>query len=373
MKRCVPWLVLVGIVATSGPIASVSGAGAAKGPPTKTIPAHFTDAVSTDNCHSAIGISFAGVPHAISYSITYWDGYYQTVEPASLTPEQLKQDDAPYRANHSIKGADFFVPITGGWGSGPCKKGKNDPTDGGRFSKGATVVAMFPPNYKPKKPTVEVSIVLHGDKVTVGSSVEVKVKVTAGKVTLTKVNLGKGLEGVGSVAEITDRPAGLSGFSLAPHHSKVFRFTLEAKREGTETLSAQADATSNDGLSAQGTDSKGLSIGQKALAVTVAANPSTVRLELDGDTLKPQVVKVTVTIKNLLQKPVTNATLCGSVRCRRLQEGRLRLHDPLEGECAQPPRGADQGSVVRAPRGGSCGGAAAVRGSSGDAWWSGSS
>ncbi len=297
-------------------VASVAGGGelaGARGLVQKRTPAHFVFVQSADGCHGGAGIVVSPVPGAVSYTVRYWDGYYKQVITGSVTVDQFKQNAAGLKGYHGVPSGDLYTGVTGGWGSPPCKRTKGDPTYGGRFSKGAEAWAVFPPGYKPKKPTVSISVILPQEKATVGSSVDVEVKVTAGKVALAKVNLGKGLKGTGSVAAITDRPTGLNGFSLAPHHSRVFAFTLEAKREGTETLSAQADASSSAGGTAQATDSQGLSVGLKALAVTVSPNPSTVRLDLDGDRLTPEPVKVKVFIRNNLKEPVLHATLQGNL------------------------------------------------------------
>jgi hypothetical protein len=313
-RRSLP-LVLLTIALAS--LAGAASSGAAHGPPTRRVSGHFIYVVNNVDdtaCGWGIGFEFPSVPGAVSYSIQYWDGYYKTVEPASVTTAEFVTNDKPFLEKKQIASGDYFYGITGGTYSPPCNNDKGDPTEGGRFDNSRLLIkAVFPSNYKPKKPAVDVSIVLPDQKPTVGSSVDVDVKVTAGKVALSKVHLGKGLKGTGSVAAITDRPVGLNGFSLGAHKSRVFTFTLEAKKEGTETLSAQAEATSSDGVSATGSDSKGLEIGVKALSVTVTPSPSTVRLELNGDQLVPKPVKVTVTIKNDTKEPVENAALQGNL------------------------------------------------------------
>ena len=115
-----------------------SATGTASGARTQKVPAHFIFMSHEANggCGWGIGIDFAAVHGATSYVVTYWDGYWRQMETASVTPKQLRTDtNAPQ--------GTLFLGVTGGTYGGSCV-GANDPTENGRFSKGATVIANLP-------------------------------------------------------------------------------------------------------------------------------------------------------------------------------------------------------------------------------------
>jgi hypothetical protein len=101
------------------------------------VPAHFAYVYDNSNgCTWGIGVEFTAVAGATSYQITYWDGYWKQVITGVATLAQLTED-------HENPGS-LFSGVTGGGYSPPCQGGGSDPTENGRFNKGATVYALFP-------------------------------------------------------------------------------------------------------------------------------------------------------------------------------------------------------------------------------------
>ena len=120
-------------------------AGAAGGPYQMRIPANFVavSSVSDGRCYWGVGIEFPSVPKATSYSVEYWDGYWGALESASVA--------APVAHTKGMtKGMNYFG-VTGGGGPAPC--GADDPTEGGRFDKGAKAWVTFA--HKPKNGFIE--------------------------------------------------------------------------------------------------------------------------------------------------------------------------------------------------------------------------
>jgi hypothetical protein len=104
------------------------------------IPANFVavSSVTDGRCNWGVGIEFPTVPKATGYSFQYWDGYWGATEGGSAT--------APVaRTAGMTRGMNYFG-VTGGSGPAPC--GANDPTEGGRFDKGAKAWVTFA--HKPK-------------------------------------------------------------------------------------------------------------------------------------------------------------------------------------------------------------------------------
>ena len=101
---------------------------------TLKIPGNFTyvsSIVDGGRCNWGIGVEFPSVPKAISYSITYYDGYYHSLEYGSVPAPVPKSNRA---------GSLNYFGITGGEGPGPCVA---DVTEGGRFTKKPVVTANF--------------------------------------------------------------------------------------------------------------------------------------------------------------------------------------------------------------------------------------
>ncbi len=113
-------------------------AGSTSGPRTQKIAAQFVyESNNSDaNCAWGIGVQFQSVPGATSYVVDYYDREYKRVISTPATPKQLTIDPAG-------RGA-LVLGVTGGTYSPPCQDGDGDPTESGRFSKGATVTAIFP-------------------------------------------------------------------------------------------------------------------------------------------------------------------------------------------------------------------------------------
>jgi hypothetical protein len=100
-------------------------------------------------CGWGIGVVYGNEPGASSYTVSYWDGYYKQVVTSSVPARQAaplpkgKPFVGPHRA-FVPSPSDHLLGITGGNGSGPDCNYSNDPTEGGRFSKGAKAWAVFP-------------------------------------------------------------------------------------------------------------------------------------------------------------------------------------------------------------------------------------
>jgi hypothetical protein len=105
-----------------------------------------------DNCHWTIGVVFGNAPGAESYLISYWDGYYRQVTTQSVPAKDVDAGILPPQRKFIPKGK-HYVSATGGNGGGAdCKLDDNpDPTEGGRFSKGAKAFAVFPAGKKARR------------------------------------------------------------------------------------------------------------------------------------------------------------------------------------------------------------------------------
>jgi hypothetical protein len=120
--------------------ASVS---AANGPVMKPVSAQLVfKGWKDDNCHWVIGVMFGNDPGATSYVVSYWDGYYQQVTTHNIALNQLDTGNDPQLKTLIPKGL-HFVGATGGNGGGSeCVLPASDPTEGGRFNKGAKAWAV---------------------------------------------------------------------------------------------------------------------------------------------------------------------------------------------------------------------------------------
>ena len=229
---------------------------AATGPKMVRVGAYFfyvQQALVPNGCAWGIGIVFGSVPGAASYLVTYWDGYYKQVESSTIYAGQLVPATFPKRAKiwpkEPIAAGSHQLGVTGGTGSGDCGTGVGDPTEGGRFSKGAKAYAVFAAGYRPK-PSVSLVVapVLSGSSVEVGKDVNVKVSVKAGPVALSAVSLGgEGLLVTGSAATLASKPSGFSGFALGAGKTRSFSFRVKAVKDGTATLIANVTGSSKSG------------------------------------------------------------------------------------------------------------------------------
>jgi len=195
-----------------------------------------------DNCHWGLGVDYGNAPGAESYLVTYWDGYFQQVTSHTISAAEA---NAKPQKELKIPTGSHYVGATGGNGGGiDCKLTGGDPTGGGRFSKGAKAWAIFPAN---AKPSIDVSIAAPATGTTVGDTIGVKVKVTAGTAPLTSVRLGSGLQVQTQLAEITSGPGAVAGFSLGAGATRVFTYTLKALRKGTANLTIAVSGQSKRG------------------------------------------------------------------------------------------------------------------------------
>ena len=111
--------------------------GAAGSQPTVHVSgAHFQYLFNAENCAWGIGIEFPEVGGAVSYQITYYDGYYKQMETGTETKAQLS-------SNPQVPKGTLYSGITGGASSPPCS-GSYDATEGGRFTGTPTVLAFLP-------------------------------------------------------------------------------------------------------------------------------------------------------------------------------------------------------------------------------------
>jgi hypothetical protein len=138
-----PWLriatalaVILVSTGTGAVPASAGGHLASLSSPSRVkIPANFVyvSQVKDDRCLWGIGVEFPTVPKATSYTIDYFDGYYnQEIESGASVPIPASDE-----LGHGMN----YLGITGGGGPAPCVA---DVTEGGRFVKPVLAWANFP-------------------------------------------------------------------------------------------------------------------------------------------------------------------------------------------------------------------------------------
>jgi hypothetical protein len=296
------------VLTAAGEVGAVTGAAGWRSdqPVRKKVSAHMQFVVA--NCGWSIGPEFSAVPGAVSYEVSFWDGYYKQVIVISKTTQELKDAAAQIQA-HPTKGysktvagigtSSFYIGYTGGGGgttsTGGCAfdpktvPGGGEPTEGGRFDKGATAYAIFPSGYKPK-PSIAVSIAAPAKGTKVGETFGASVKVTAGLVPLTSVRLGSGLQVASERFEITSGPGAVAGFALGAGASRTFTYTLKALKKGTGTLSLSVTADSKRGSVKGSATARVEVVPAIAIAGTVledsCADKSCNRLPLPGVTVR---------------------------------------------------------------------------------------
>ena len=287
---------------------------AATGPKMVRVGAHFfyvQEAFHPNGCGWGIGIVFGSAPGATSYLVTYWDGYYKQVESSTISVSQLKPATFAKNAKIWPKGpiaaGSHQLGVTGGTGSGDCGTGAGDPTEGGRFDKGAKAWAIFPANYKPKA-GLSVSVITPDGGASIGDTVEVKVKVTALEAPLTGVSLGKGLQTSGGLAEIVKAPK-VPAFSLGGGASRIVTYEVKALSPGAASMTASATGKSKKGT-VSGDGSETLRIAKEALALTMATDPARVDLLVnDKGAVEPQDVTVIVRLTNTSSNKLESVSL----------------------------------------------------------------
>ena len=138
----------------------------------------------------------------------------------------------------------------------------------------------------------------------VGGQLAVPVTVTAGPTAVNNVKVSLTIGAPGAVTVI-QTPAGTSGFSLTANQSRTFTFTIQAVKTGQAVLNASAS-----GSGASGSASTSFPVSQKALQITIAAQPGEIRLEADDDgKLVPKTITVRVKLTNTTKDRLTGVQL----------------------------------------------------------------
>ena len=128
---------------------------------------------------------------------------------------------------------------------------------------------------------------------------------------VSNISLGSGITvgGAGAV-KVTGVPAGTSGFALAQNQSRTFVYTVAGVKPGTAVLNAAVSGTGADGSGVSTTATKSFPVAQKALKITMAADPGKVQLEADNDgKLAPKTIKVRVKLANTTKVRLTGVQL----------------------------------------------------------------
>jgi hypothetical protein len=128
------------LAATTGamcvvPVPAQASLVAATAPSSIKIPANFVyvGSAKTGRCLWGVGVEFPTVPKATSYTIQYFDGYYNAWEETGTTVPIPASDELGHGMN--------YAGITGGGGPPPCI---SNVTQGGRFIKPIKAWANFP-------------------------------------------------------------------------------------------------------------------------------------------------------------------------------------------------------------------------------------
>ncbi len=144
----------------------------------------------------------------------------------------------------------------------------------------------------------------------VGSSLSVPVTVSASGGPVSGVSLGALKVGSGGSVKVTSTPAGTSGFSLAAGQSRTFSYSVAGVKAGTAVLGITASGRGADGSALTKSASTSFPVVQKALKITMAADPGKVSLEADNDgKLAPKEIKVRVRLANTSKARLTGVKL----------------------------------------------------------------
>ena len=218
--------------------------------------------------------------------------------------------DAGLPVHGELHGSSFTMTIGGGSGYTAVVHGTiSGDTWKGTWTDSNKVGGTWDGTRASKEATLSVSVSTAGKSgaVGVGDSVAVQVKVTAGPVDLSGVDLGQGLVALSDLSAISKRPPGLSGFDLPAGASRTFTFTVQAKKAGAAGLRAAASASTPAGDTVRGAGSLTLQVGARALAISFETSPSRLELKVGSDgTVSPGKVTVKVTVTN-----ASKATLSG--------------------------------------------------------------
>jgi hypothetical protein len=114
--------------------AASTAAASAKSPTSLKIPGNFVyvSHVADERCYWGVGVEYPSIPKAVSYTIKYFDGYYNAEETGSQT--------VPVPGTKGMTPGMNYFGITGGGGPEPCVA---DVSQGGRFVKTPEVFANF--------------------------------------------------------------------------------------------------------------------------------------------------------------------------------------------------------------------------------------
>lgn len=158
--------------------------------------------------------------------------------------------------------------------------------------------------------SVSVSPTVPPGGLNVGSTLTVPVTVSASGGSVSGISLGALNVGGGGAVTVTAAPTGTSGFSLGAGQSRTFNYTVTGVKAGTAMLGIAATGTGADGTAISQSASKSFPVIQKAIQITIAADPGKVMLEADDEgKLAPKTIKVRVKLANTSNKPVTGAQL----------------------------------------------------------------
>ncbi len=137
------WLVVSIGLTIVGSQASAAFAHRAAAGPTQKVAGRFvavqqtTGSGSSAGCAHSVGVLFKAVPKALSYSISYWDGYYKKLESTGVSGQ--------FTQNPLVPKGDVYASITGGNYAGPCTTPDGDNAElRSRFDKSPSVVANLP-------------------------------------------------------------------------------------------------------------------------------------------------------------------------------------------------------------------------------------
>ena len=140
----------------------------------------------------------------------------------------------------------------------------------------------------------------------VGSSLSVPVTVTANGGAVSGISLGTLGVGSAGAVKVTATPTGTTGFSLATGQPRTFTYTVAGVKSGQAVLSLTATGTGVAPRSASTT----FPVVQKALQITMAADPGKVTLEADDEgKLAPKTINVRVRIANTTKKAIADVKL----------------------------------------------------------------
>ena len=160
-------LALLLLAAVAGSSARADQAPARKSVSAKMV---YLDLSTGGSCQWQIGVRYGNAAGASSYLIEFWDGYGGGQEVTrTINSSDVSATDAV--ARRVLPKGSHFLGYTG---SGPypkpadgCNFTSSDPTENGRFSKGAKAWAIFPPGKapaakKPRKHTISGTVVSVG-------------------------------------------------------------------------------------------------------------------------------------------------------------------------------------------------------------------